>query len=138
MIVEDELLVALDIERTLEDLGFEVVGVAADQPQAHALAAEGVDAALIDLNLRDGLTGLKIGDTLARSGVSVVFMTANPDLVAASAPGVMGVIAKPVSAEDIRQTTDFVRGRRAGRPAPAPARLRRPGEDARHDCAGPG
>ena len=124
MIVEDELLVALDMERTLEDLGFEVVGVASDERQARALANHGVDMALVDLNLRDGLTGLRIGDALTKSGVSVVFMTGNPDLVAAAVPRAVGVIAKPVGAEDIRQTTDFVCGLRGGRRMPAPSRLR--------------
>lgn len=123
LIVEDELLVALDMERTLEDLGFEVVGVACDERQAMMLAAHGCDVALVDLNLRDGLTGLPIARALTESGVSVVFLTGNPGAVDTTL-GAVGMISKPVTGEDVRQTADFLRGLRAGETPRPPHRLR--------------
>ena len=67
LIVEDEILVALEIESVLEELGYTVLGIAADLEGALAYAHHHIDLALVDLNLRDGLTGPEIGATLALS-----------------------------------------------------------------------
>jgi two-component system, response regulator PdtaR len=66
LIVEDEALVAMDLRESLEDMGYKVVGVAADSARAFEMAAMEPDLALVDLNLRDGLTGPEIGKRLAR------------------------------------------------------------------------
>lgn len=65
------------------------------------------DARRRSAELRYGLTGLKIGTALAQQGITVAFMTGNPDLVSSPVPGAVGVIAKPVCAEDIRQDHRF-------------------------------
>lgn len=78
LIVEDEIFVALDLERILEDAGFTVVAIAADAPSA-LKAAPGCEFAFVDVNLRDGPTGPQIAERIARDyGVRVVFVTANP------------------------------------------------------------
>ena len=52
LIVEDEMLVAMNIEDMLLDLGHEVAGLASRLAPALALAAEAeVDAAVLDVNL---------------------------------------------------------------------------------------
>jgi ActR/RegA family two-component response regulator len=56
MIVEDEIFVALDLERILIDAGYHVVAIAADRETA-LIAAAGCDFAFVDVNLRDGPTG---------------------------------------------------------------------------------
>lgn len=78
IIVEDEFLAAIHAETALERLGIEVVGTAADSAGALALAEEMPQLALVDLNLRDGFTGPHVGSHLERKGISVVFVTANP------------------------------------------------------------
>jgi AmiR/NasT family two-component response regulator len=57
LIVEDEMLLALDLEDMLTDAGHSVVGQASDLPQAIALAEKmegGIDVAIMDLNLAGG------------------------------------------------------------------------------------
>src|SRR4051812_50170466 len=56
LVVEDEYIVALDLEDTLRALGCEVLGPAASVARALALLArERPDAVTLDLDLLDGL-----------------------------------------------------------------------------------
>jgi CheY-like chemotaxis protein len=78
LIVEDEIFVALDLERILVDAGYTVGAIAADSAQALA-AAPACSFAFVDVNLRDGPTGPIVAERIARDyGVKVVFVTANP------------------------------------------------------------
>jgi CheY-like chemotaxis protein len=125
LVVEDEWLVALEIRLILEDLGHEVVGIAPDSRRAMEIAAKGIDVALVDLNLRDGLTGPTVGAELVSQGATVLFMTANPGQLGQGVAGAVGVIAKPVEHDELKQTAQFVEAVRYGRsPPPPPARLR--------------
>ncbi len=73
LIVEDEIFVALDLERILVDAGYAVKAIAADRDGAID-AARDCSFALVDINLRDGPTGPELARTLARDyGVKVVF-----------------------------------------------------------------
>lgn len=124
LIVEDELLVALELQNVLEDLGCSVVGIAPDSRRARALAAKDVDIAMVDLNLRDGLTGPKIGEELVEQGVTVLFMTANPSQLGRGIPGAVGVLPKPVELDEVKQAAAYVAAVRAGRsPPPPPPRM---------------
>ena len=76
LIVEDEMLVAIELEGLLEDLGHDPVGIVPDLQAAELYFDEALDLALVDLNLRDGLTGPEIGKRLGERGVTVVFVTA--------------------------------------------------------------
>ncbi len=96
LIVEDEIFVALDLERILLDAGYVVAAIAPDSETALA-AAPGCDFALVDVNLRDGPTGPLIAARLARDfGVKVVFVTANPAQIG-EAEGALGYVRKPFS-----------------------------------------
>lgn len=109
LIVEDEIIVAMDLEATLEDFGFETVGIAADTSSALQLGAGNPDLALVDVNLRDGATGPEIGARLAREfGVNVVFITANPRMLGDGVPGAIGVLHKPTDPHSIRETVEYV------------------------------
>jgi len=108
LIVEDEILVALDLESALNEIGIEVVGIAADRATALRMA-DGIDFALVDVNLRDGHTGPSIGRTLAMEfGVKVIFVTANPAQLGDGIEGTMGVMSKPFSDESITATVAFL------------------------------
>ena len=82
LIVEDEALVALELEELLLDEGFEVVGSAANAAQAIDLGRRHrPDLALLDLNLADGLTGPRIAKTLVHERLAtVVFVTGAGEL----------------------------------------------------------
>lgn len=82
LIVEDEVLVAFEIEAVLGELVHEVVGIAAGIETALTGAMQPIDLALVDPNLRDGLTGSEMGKRLyARGDVAVLFVTANPRIL---------------------------------------------------------
>lgn len=100
LIVEDEIFVALDLERILLDAGYEVAAIAADAETALA-AAPRCGFAFVDVNLRDGQTGPTIAATIAREhGIRVVFVTANPSQIG-DGDGALGYIRKPFSEQAI-------------------------------------
>ena len=107
LIVEDEIFTALDLEDELVSHGYEVVGIAADRKEALRLADK-ADVALVDVNLRDGPTGVGVGVTLARDyGVQVLFLTANPTMVGERCDGAVGCLGKPCEGESICAAVDF-------------------------------
>lgn len=106
LIVEDEIFVALDLERILMDAGYSVVGIAADSESALE-AAPGCTFAFVDVNLRDGMTGPAIARRIAQDhGVKVVFVTANPGQIGEGA-GALGYIRKPFSEKAILAAAAF-------------------------------
>jgi DNA-binding response OmpR family regulator len=82
------------------------VGIAADSRKARELAAN-ADLAFVDLNLADGPTGIDVGRGLADSGVTVIYMTANPAMLGTGVPGTVGVLPKPVNDSELRQAVHF-------------------------------
>jgi len=96
LIVEDEIFVALDLERILTDAGYKVKAIAADRSTALQEADE-CSFALVDINLRDGPTGPALAQTLAQEyGLKVVFVTANPAQIG-TATDALGYVRKPFS-----------------------------------------
>ncbi|WP_454797859.1 response regulator [Novosphingobium lindaniclasticum] len=101
LIVEDEFLVALQLEDILSDGGHAVLGTFPDAASVAALG-EAPDVALVDLNLRDGLTGPAVARDLAvRFGARVIYVTANPGQIDSPAPTAIGVVQKPFSRQAI-------------------------------------
>ena len=75
LIVEDNLLVAMDLEATLQAAGCEVIGPAARLDTGLDLArSELLDGAVLDVNL-DGEASFPIADVLAARSVPVVLAT---------------------------------------------------------------
>lgn len=108
LIVEDEIFVALDLERILTDAGYTVRAIAADRREALAAAA-GCEIAFVDINLRDGASGPGIARSMAQDhGVKVVFVTANPAQID-GAPSV-GFVRKPFSERAIRAAASVAAG----------------------------
>ncbi len=108
LIVEDEIFVALDLERILTDAGYKVTAIAADRESA-LKAADRCEIAFVDVNLRDGPSGPAIARAIARDhGVKVVFVTANPAQIE-DAPAV-GFVRKPFSERAIRAAASHAAG----------------------------
>jgi len=118
------MLVALELRSILQDLGYDVIGIAPDLPTARGYFAQDIDLALVDLNLRDGLTGPEIGATLGSNGVTVLFVTANPRLLGEGVAGAIGVITKPTDEDMVRSAVIYALAVRQGQPAKAPPYLR--------------
>jgi CheY-like chemotaxis protein len=96
LIVEDEIFVALDLERILIDAGYAVKAIAADKLGALDAAGD-CNFALVDVNLRDGATGPEVAQLLAEQyGLKVVFVTANPSQITHSTAA-LGYVRKPFS-----------------------------------------
>lgn len=116
LIVEDEIFVALDLERILVDAGYQVAAIAADSATALAAAPQ-CSFAFVDVNLRDGKTGPTIAARIARDhGIKVVFVTANPSQIG-SGEGALGYIRKPFSERAILAAAAIADGT-AGTPNP--------------------
>ena len=124
LIVEDETLVALELDAMLRDLGHQPVGIVADLCAARSYFQEDLDLALVDLNLRDGLTGPEIGRTLGARGVTVLFVTANPRLLGEGIAGAIGVITKPTDEDMVRDAVDYALSVRGGQKAQPPSFLK--------------
>ena len=118
LIVEDEIFVATDIERILEEAGFTVTAIAADRGEALA-AASNAEIALIDINLRDGQTGPQIACDLSRDyGVKVIYVTANPSQIEPKADKAVGFVRKPFSDAAILAAVNYASGVEKTSPPP--------------------
>lgn len=74
LIVEDEPLIAMMIEDFLDILGKRHAGTADNVREALAMVARGgIDAAILDLNLRGGETSWPVAEQLAERGVPFIF-----------------------------------------------------------------
>lgn len=97
LIVEDEALLAMELEELVDQAGHKVVGWATSSQEAKDLVSRvEADIAFVDVHLTDGPTGLDVAQYVAQTKRSmVVFMTANPKRIPDDMPGAVGVIAKP-------------------------------------------
>ena len=122
LIVEDEYLVAADLEAALEELGYASAGIAPDLDTALMLAANKPDLALVDIHLRDGQTGALIADRLAHDhGIPVLFVTANPRMALDASPhGVIGVLDKPCRQEVVAAAVAYALQSKGGAPLLSP------------------
>jgi two-component system, response regulator PdtaR len=110
LIVEDEILIALELESLLQDLGHDVVGMAASSGDALSLGQElKPDLAFVDIHLADGPTGVDVARHLAaQHQVTVLFMTANTKRIPEDFAGAWGVIAKPYTERGVREALGYV------------------------------
>lgn len=81
LVVEDERVVASDIQATLTDLGFEVTGIVGTGEDALARAeADPPDLVLMDIRLGGELDGIEVARELNdRWGIRVIYLTAHSD-----------------------------------------------------------
>jgi len=103
LIVEDEFLIAMDVEQLCRDHGAAeavVIGTAADLGAAPASLAD-VDAAILDVMV-EGRPTLDFARSLAERGIPFIFATGYSDRgdVLSAFPGVR-VVGKPYAGDDI-------------------------------------
>jgi CheY-like chemotaxis protein len=111
LIVEDEIFPALHLETVVEALGCTVVGIAPDTATALKIVEENrADLAIVDLNLRDGLTGPNLARQIAQTyGTKVSFLTANPRQASLDFDGVVGVVEKPFDDVAVAKALELAR-----------------------------
>ncbi|PTY07362.1 hybrid sensor histidine kinase/response regulator [Opitutaceae bacterium EW11] len=100
LVTEDEPLVAMDLKRRLEKLGFEVEAVVSEGAEAVAEAARSrPDLVLMDICLPGSIDGIEAAGVIREQyGLPVVYLTANSDettLKRAKATGPASYLLKP-------------------------------------------
>jgi CheY-like chemotaxis protein len=81
LIIEDEVLIALDLENIVEGLGHRTIGIARTRAEAIALSKKKRPGLILaDIQLADGSSGLEaVNDLLTTFEVPVIFITAYPE-----------------------------------------------------------
>ncbi|WP_242150961.1 MULTISPECIES: response regulator [unclassified Sphingomonas] len=105
LIIEDEPIIAMDIETIVRDLGHEVTGVAVTRDEAVALAMEDRPGlVLADIQLADDSSGIDaVKDILAEFSVPVIFITAFPErLLTGERPEPTFLITKPFQRSTVK------------------------------------
>lgn len=111
LVVEDESLLALDLEATLEANGCSVVALAGTVEAALSALREGVfDAAILDLNL-NGASAVPVADALADHGVPFVFLTGYDTAHLPERHCSIPLISKPYLLADLLGTLATATGR---------------------------
>lgn len=106
LIVEDEALIADHMAMVLEDMGYEVIGIADEGMAAlDMLRNTSPDLVLLDINLAGGLDGVDVAQEINRKfGIPFVFVTSN------TSPGTLervkitepaGFVVKPYTVADL-------------------------------------
>ncbi len=105
MIIEDEAIIAMDIESIVADMGHRVTGIARTRDEAVALGRADVpDLILADIQLADNSSGIDaVNDLLAELGHRpVIFITAFPErLLTGDKPEPAFLISKPYTEDQI-------------------------------------
>lgn len=122
MLVEDEKVVAADIQECVKGLGYEVVGAAASGVEALRLAvATEPDLILMDIKLKGNMDGIDVAGALYdQLKIPVVYLTAHADveiLERAKKTAPSGYVLKPFDDRSLRTAIEmaFDRHRRERR-----------------------
>lgn len=105
LIIEDEPLIALDLQYLVEQLGHEVTTIARTHTEAVRAAVKGNPGLILaDIQLADGSSGLEaVNEILGSLEAPVIFITAFPErFLTGRAPEPAFLIAKPFSAESVK------------------------------------
>ena len=105
LVIEDEPMIAMDLEGIVEGLGHRVMGVARTHAEAvKAIANERPGLVLADIQLADGSSGLDaVNEMLGSFQVPVIFITAYPDrLLTGERPEPAFLITKPYQPDTVK------------------------------------
>ena len=107
LIVEDEVIVADDVRVTLEEFGYNVVGIAASGEEAIACSdSRRPDLVLMDITLKGDIDGIAAARQIKQDlNIPVVFLTAHGEestVTRARRAGPSGYLIKPFTDHDLR------------------------------------
>lgn len=121
LVVEDEPLIADDIEALLSDIGYKVTSVADNANDAIAsIKKEKPDLALLDIKIEGSIDGVMLADIIQKEfGLPVIFLTSNADpftidKVKKLQPS--GFIVKPFDERDLRSAIEIALHRPGNKP----------------------
>lgn len=111
LIVEDQFIEANNLEIMLEEAGYLVCGIAKSVPEAIKMIDKTVpDLALVDIQLKGGLSGIDLAVTLQQRNIPFIYVSANSDhdtLIKAKATHPYGFIVKPFRERDLIVTLEI-------------------------------
>jgi DNA-directed RNA polymerase specialized sigma24 family protein len=105
LIIEDEPIIAMDVEHIVRSLGHEVAGIARTHNEAVAIARKGgIGLVLADIQLADGSSGINaVNEILQNIELPVIFITAYPErLLTGERPEPTFLITKPFQPETVK------------------------------------
>ncbi|MGE0007979.1 MAG: response regulator [Parvibaculaceae bacterium] len=105
LIIEDEPIIAMDVEHIVRSLGHDVAGIARTHDEAVALARKGgIGLVLADIQLADGSSGINaVNEILQTIELPVIFITAYPErLLTGERPEPTFLITKPFQPETVK------------------------------------
>jgi DNA-binding NtrC family response regulator len=115
LIVEDELIVARDLRKTLEKAGYKVIGVSRTAEGALSMIQEDRPSlVLVDIFLKGDLTGIDLASRLNEEDIPFIYISANSNqsvLEAAKSTHPYGFIVKPFRARDLLVSIDIAQYR---------------------------
>jgi PAS domain S-box-containing protein len=114
LIVEDELILAKDLQRTLIDLGYDAYAIASSAEAAVKHAGERrPDLVMMDIRIKGPLDGIQTAIILKRQfSTAIIYLTAHADeamIERAKETEPCGYMLKPVSAAELRTTLEIGR-----------------------------
>ena len=112
LVVEDESIIAKDIQNSLKNLGYAVPAIASSGEEALTEAAELLpDLALMDIVLKGGMDGIEAAEHMRdRYGIPVVYLTAYGDdqtLARAKLSEPFGYVLKPFDERGLQSTIEM-------------------------------
>ncbi len=112
LIVEDELIIASDIEMTLNRLGYDVIGIEDNAEDAlETIVDLSPDLILLDINIEGDEDGVMLAEDInAKFGIPFVFLTSNADKLTINRvkrTNPAGFIVKPFSEKDLRSNIEI-------------------------------
>lgn len=112
LIVEDEPIIARDLSYMLEDLGYEVIGIAHSANDAMSiLQKETVQLVLLDINLAGSLSGIDLAHWINQKlQLPFIFLTSYSDketLTKAKITEPYGYLVKPIEEQNLKTTLEI-------------------------------
>ncbi len=112
LVVEDETLMAMDIQYRLEGLGYLVTGLAVSAEQAlHSIQTRPPNLVFMDIALKGSMDGVQAAEIIRQQyNIPVVFLTANADKITlqrASLAQAFGFILKPFTNDELSSAVEI-------------------------------
>lgn len=106
LIIEDDPIIAGDLEWIVRDLGLRVIGIAATRSSAVALVRQAApDLLLSDINLADGSSGVDaVLEIVETCRIPAIFITATPHKIPAELSSKTFLVMKPYRELTVKET----------------------------------
>ncbi|MCC7460188.1 MAG: response regulator [Proteobacteria bacterium] len=112
LIVEDENIVAMDIQHILQDMGYDILGVASSGEHCIQMASENCpDLVLMDIRIQGEIDGIKTAEILREKfDLPIVYLTAHADdetIRRAKITAPFGYLLKPFKPAELKSVVEI-------------------------------